>query len=455
MIRSDNAQSRHHMTQPSVTSRPASSVDLGPPDSGTGPLLVATTGAPDADAAVIAARLFAQRTRATVQVVTVVAPISLGYTMGVIPLTREIDADQREVQLLAAKEQITRLADSGTAWPVSAEFGEPAQVIAELARTRNARLIVLGHGKHSTAERLLGGERVLQALQLGDTPIFAAAPELAALPTRVIIATDFSDLSAYAAQFALSFVAPDAKIYLVNVMPDVNAGGGGWEHDWADSYRRGLADAFNTAKNALHRDELTIEPVTLTGNAADEIIRFAGEQNADLVVCATHGHGFLRRLILGSVATKLVRKLPCSVLCVPGSARTRAAMRTTARAGGTTRSYSANEWAGALQEFSKRNADRFCSIEVDQMDFGAQVEGSSVPFVGASYDPHDNSVSLMFGERQEDGGHLTHTIANVTKLDVQVNTNGADQALRVANATGQTFLTLASSPRFADDRDNY
>ena len=220
---------------------------MEPPPFVIGPLLVATAGAADTDAAVIAAKLFAERTHAPVQVLSAVMPASLGYTVGTLPLSREIDTEQRDAQVASTRGQLARLAGRDNSWPVTTEFGEPAQAIANTARARGARLIIVGHSHHTSAERLLGGDHILQALQLSDTPVFAAMPGLNALPKRVVIANDFSDLSAYAAQFSLSFVAPNASISLVNVMPDVDAGGGGWEHDWADNYRRGLVDAFNTA----------------------------------------------------------------------------------------------------------------------------------------------------------------------------------------------------------------
>jgi nucleotide-binding universal stress UspA family protein len=54
-------------------------------------------------------------------------------------------------------------------------------------------------------------------------------------------------------------------------------------------------------------------------------VELAARAHADLVVSGTHGYGFFNRLILGSVATHLVRNAPCSLLAVPGSAVTAAA----------------------------------------------------------------------------------------------------------------------------------
>jgi nucleotide-binding universal stress UspA family protein len=52
------------------------------------------------------------------------------------------------------------------------------------------------------------------------------------------------------------------------------------------------------------------------GVAVDEIVRVAGEEAADFIVMATHGHGALDRMLLGSVADRVIRLTPCPVMMV-------------------------------------------------------------------------------------------------------------------------------------------
>jgi len=47
-----------------------------------------------------------------------------------------------------------------------------------------------------------------------------------------------------------------------------------------------------------------------------EIVRFAREHQADLIVMGSHGRTGLEHLLIGSVAERVVRKAPCSVLVV-------------------------------------------------------------------------------------------------------------------------------------------
>jgi nucleotide-binding universal stress UspA family protein len=53
------------------------------------------------------------------------------------------------------------------------------------------------------------------------------------------------------------------------------------------------------------------------GSAVDRILALAGEKQADLIVMGTHGRSGFERLLLGSVAERILRKAACPVLTVP------------------------------------------------------------------------------------------------------------------------------------------
>ncbi len=50
------------------------------------------------------------------------------------------------------------------------------------------------------------------------------------------------------------------------------------------------------------------------GSAPDEICRFAGERNVSLILLTSHGRSGLKHFLLGSVAERVARHAPCSVL---------------------------------------------------------------------------------------------------------------------------------------------
>jgi nucleotide-binding universal stress UspA family protein len=77
-----------------------------------------------------------------------------------------------------------------------------------------------------------------------------------------------------------------------------------------------LADvkSFASAESA---PGVTIDAVLREGNAAWEIVEQATNMKADLLVIGTHGRSGFERLLLGSVAEKVLRKASCPVMTVP------------------------------------------------------------------------------------------------------------------------------------------
>jgi nucleotide-binding universal stress UspA family protein len=59
---------------------------------------------------------------------------------------------------------------------------------------------------------------------------------------------------------------------------------------------------------------INIEFVIADGEPGEEILRLAKERHCDLIVMGTHGRTGLGRLLMGSVAERVVRKAPCPVL---------------------------------------------------------------------------------------------------------------------------------------------
>ncbi len=65
--------------------------------------------------------------------------------------------------------------------------------------------------------------------------------------------------------------------------------------------------------------------MVLRGAPAPAVVRAAEENRATLIVMGTRGRGGVRRLLLGSVAERVVRTAPCPVLTVRQSSNARQA----------------------------------------------------------------------------------------------------------------------------------
>jgi len=59
--------------------------------------------------------------------------------------------------------------------------------------------------------------------------------------------------------------------------------------------------------------EVRYEHRLLFGNPAEEIVRLANEEHADMIVMGTHGRKGFSRMLMGSVAEAVVRRAECPV----------------------------------------------------------------------------------------------------------------------------------------------
>jgi nucleotide-binding universal stress UspA family protein len=77
-------------------------------------------------------------------------------------------------------------------------------------------------------------------------------------------------------------------------------------------------DALREKLEALKPDDprIVVERYRLVGDESEEIVRFAEDKGCDLIVMGTHGRSGLGRLIMGSVAEKVLREAPCPVVTV-------------------------------------------------------------------------------------------------------------------------------------------
>ncbi len=60
--------------------------------------------------------------------------------------------------------------------------------------------------------------------------------------------------------------------------------------------------------------EVEAEPLVETGEPGPTICEVAGRVGADVVVLGSHGHGWLQRVLLGSVSHHVLQHAPCPVL---------------------------------------------------------------------------------------------------------------------------------------------
>jgi nucleotide-binding universal stress UspA family protein len=142
---------------------------------------------------------------------------------------------------------------------------------------------------------------------------------------RILVPVDGSRTSNLGLREAIRLAkGQKASLQLVHVVDEHNvvmtsAEVSAYMADLIPLLRKGGRGILRNAQAVVRRHGLKCTAVlleTLTGPAADPIVRQARKSRADLIVIGTHGRRGVRRLVLGSDAEQIVRTSPVPVLLV-------------------------------------------------------------------------------------------------------------------------------------------
>jgi nucleotide-binding universal stress UspA family protein len=170
-------------------------------------------------------------------------------------------------------------------------------------------------------------EKILQYeldhIHAPKSSLFARNCEAAMKIERVLFATDFSESSRAALEYASRFASEaGARMYIVHVdsLLDIKL----------PTFPPELVDSPYDAPWGHERHEIrqrltTIVPTVpsiayehfyLTGSPPAQILKLAERERIDLIVMGSHGRTGLSKLLMGSVAEGVMRRAKCPVLIV-------------------------------------------------------------------------------------------------------------------------------------------
>ena len=142
---------------------------------------------------------------------------------------------------------------------------------------------------------------------------------------RILVPVDGSATSKAGLREAMELAkAQRASLLLVHVVDQHYFGLMGMESaaglsEMMQSMKRSGRGILNNAMAAADKAGVRASPVlleTLTGPAADLIVKQAKKSDVDLIVLGTHGRRGVRRLLMGSDAEQVVRNAPVPVMLV-------------------------------------------------------------------------------------------------------------------------------------------
>ncbi|WP_277555358.1 universal stress protein [Halobaculum limi] len=286
-------------------------------------IVVGTDGSDPATEAVDTAIAVAAAVGARVHPCAVVDPFPMGQRV------TDVERNRQEAASFV-EDAADRAREAGVEAVPEVRRGSPyKELVAHVAET-DADLLVLGtHGRGGTRRVLLGSvaEAVIRTAEVpvltvhGDDEIRDWGPD-----SDVLVATDGSDAALPAEQVSVDLTAAlGGRLTAVSAVDESRAlasiGAGTVSDGVAESVRTALTEGATAALDRVREraDERGVPLTTeiLDGEAGRRIREHAATVDADLVVVGTHGRRGIRRIMLGSVAERVVRSADRPVLVVP------------------------------------------------------------------------------------------------------------------------------------------
>jgi nucleotide-binding universal stress UspA family protein len=280
----------------------------------------------DANDAVLAmAEWLAEQEHQELQIVSVIenAPLVSSFAAGVPAIPPFHDDEERRAIKRALRAAYERTGHSAPRLRVDVLEGPAPDTIAEIARQRDVRMVVVGKGTRGMLSHLVYGEQVMEIIRRSRCPVLVVPPTPSIPIERAMVAFDFSMASMCAALIAHEMLGPGGRLTLVHVATPRRIMGkrSQW---WLRSIERRAREALGEFVRTLPpRAGVTVEMEKMHGEPVDILATYAHSQGMHLLACGWHEQALLERMFGGSNTADLLHRAECAVLVAPEPRRGR------------------------------------------------------------------------------------------------------------------------------------
>jgi len=414
--------------------------------SGPEPIVLATRPFTGTPGPLAVAQWLAVREGRPLHLVSVLEPAGSTSVAGDVPLIApQYYEEERSAIVSRIFEALQRTQYAHLDTRVELVDGSVPQAVTRVARDRDASLLVLGTGGMGG---LRHGRIAQQILRTAKVPVLLVPPDATAQPIRrAVAAVDFSASSLRAANAVLPLLAEGGHLTLCHVKTAFHPG----EADVA-TFDREYALRCEELFGRFVRSLALVPGVTVTtkllhGAAVPQINEFLRQDNADILVCGRRSHGFVERLLLGSVSSALVRQARIPVLVAPEMVEDENVPVNAIERSGVEH-WPSDGWATLLHIFTQRHRGERVRIELSaDADGDPCTVAQGYELLDVSYEPDGSRVSLTLGDPWTTQGQMSLWIPEVRSLALESSLAGADRRLVMDSGRGHGIL------RLADDSD--
>ena len=201
--------------------------------------------------------------------------------------------------------------------------------ILNCAEREESDLIIMGTHGYSRFEKMLIGSVAEEVVRLGPCPVLTVNPNKEGDKMKdikkILVPVDFSDNSVKLLESAIDFAGKsEAELLVVFVVEDMFTFSGLSIPHIAidvDQFEREMVEGSKKRLEGYLEDnmegiDVSYSAKVLKGNVAEELCGCAENEEVDMIMMGTHGYRGLEKVLIGSVAEKVVRTAPCPVLTI-------------------------------------------------------------------------------------------------------------------------------------------
>ncbi len=233
-----------------------------------------------------------------------------------------LDFEQRAVKAIELR-VVALTGRSLAEFRVVVDNGSPAAGIVRAADEAHATLVAVSSSGATGLDRLLLGSVASRVVRYAHCAVLVARPH--EKTGKVLAATDFSDPASAAVTAAVAEAhrrhARLTLLHSLELLPNPAVGWGApfgatWVVPPPELVEQVRASARETLQGMLNRASAAGDVRVSEGEPVTTILDAARSLPAELIVLATRGRTGISRMVLGSVAERVISDAPCSVLAV-------------------------------------------------------------------------------------------------------------------------------------------
>lgn len=284
-------------------------------------LLLATDGSQFSEGAVREAIRLAKQCSSTLSAISVIETNPEYETIAPQLLEREEKAARQNLEAVKAQAK-----KEGVECAITILEGQDSyNYITEEAAKSKASMIIMGRRGRTGLKRLAMGSTTARVIGHAPCTVLVVPRTAQVAFKSIVVATDGSRYSSAAASEAIGIAKKNSSsLTVISVVPAELATP--TDVDFVVSQREHLAEKemhsaeqnAKAVKEAAQKAGVNVQAFVMTGKPADAIIETARDKNADLIVVGSHGRTGLEKLLMGSVAERVIVLANCAVLVVKG-----------------------------------------------------------------------------------------------------------------------------------------